>query len=219
MMRRIAATLVILGGTLAASSVGAQDPCAGCTIPPVWISPESRYSYRVQIVTDEGDPRFESEVRVVFPPTLCDLLVLCDTTASACETDCGGLSFAGTTNIKGWAEFHIKGGGCWNEEVVSNSAHLVHIYVDGELVRRVGVRSPDVVDGTPLFPWELWCESPPDAAGVSLVGLDDMAALTPFFKSGTYSPCADMDGDHAVGLTDVLMATDAMKAGSSCGEQ
>ncbi len=226
MRRWTAAVLVVLGATLGMSTARGQDPCSGYAIPPVLISPEAGRFYEIYFLPL---PECEDiEVKVRFPPALCDLLVLCDRPYSVCDTTCDGISFVDTTEsakipgtkITGYrARFEIRGGGCWDERLVSNPANLAQIYVDGELVRQVGVRSPDVVDGTPLFPWELWCESPPETAGFSLGDMSDAVFLSPFMKTGEYTPCADMNGDGAVNINDAVIVTPALKLGATCGEQ
>lgn len=188
----------------------------GVTYKPVIITPDASIPYYVSVEAPGGGPLEGANVRIEFLPELCDLLILCERPFNACP-----YSVEATTGSDGRAEFVLKGGGCWDETVCA--LYLARIYVSSVLVAKVGVRSSDVIGSDELKACDMWCASPgvlPSGAtpGSSVVALGDAVWFTTPLKTGTYVPCADIDGDLRVGLSDAILITPGIGISASCVE-
>jgi hypothetical protein len=192
-----------------------------CTLNPgtilpetIAISPSSTNPLPTQMrfTNAQGEPIRSGQATIEFPAEAFSLLALCGTSHSQCTH-----SYAAITDDEGYARFYIAGGGCWDENVVPLE-YLPVIKLNGVVICRRGVSSPDVWDANQEFSWQLWSESPPCGPGTATVGNEDAQFFTTVIKFGQFTPCLDLNGDGLVGVADAVAGTLPIKYGHTCGE-
>lgn len=198
--RALAVALVtgaVFAGTAAA---GIPDPALS-VVPNVVMSPGGDIEYVVTVNGSQG-PVADSIVQIVFSSEVDALVCWCAGQAHPEVT--------ATTDAAGQARFFIAAGGCIDPGLVA-SPPAVSVYANGIRLREVGAVGPDAVDGAGLVPTLGW--NPGASCEVSL---SDAALHSTPIKAGSYSFCSDMNSDLLVDLTDAVVLSAAIKAGSTC---
>jgi len=222
-LRSVLALFILIVPAVSTAGIGTQSK-----IPAILIAPLPKLSEKTEIyiATEQNVPWSGAIVSLVFPPEACDLLILCGSSYTNCPK-----TFTDTTDASGKATFYILGGGCWGSGYDSTltwvheslpPSYLVQVLVNNQLVAVRGVRSADAVyniqAGPLLTASQLWRSSPKDCPGWAAVELNDILFHTNPIKSGIFSPCTDINGDHVVDITDALLITPACKSGEHCTE-
>ncbi len=198
---RVFAVALVAGALFAGQAAAGIPDGTLSEVGNITMTPGGSIEYVVTVNGSQG-PVANSLVQIVFSAEADGLICWCAGQDHA--------AFSATTDAAGEARFFIAGGGCIDPALVA-APPAATVYADGIKLKEVGVVGPDAVDNSGLLPTEGW------APGVSCeVGLSDAALHSGAIKTGTYSFCSDMNSDLQVDLTDAVVLSVGIKAGSSC---
>jgi hypothetical protein len=197
------------------------DPSLSVIPECIPITPDGSLEYTVTILCPWG-PVPDACVSIEFTQEADDLLCWCE--PPLVQHSCFPQvvdpphRFAALSDANGQATFVIRGSGCLEKDdpaIPGTDKIAARVYVDGVLFRECGVVSPDFMDGAGRSATDTpsW-----DPEGVCAVGLTDGVGFTMPIANGTWTWCADLNGDGSVGLSDATILTPSVANAISCSE-
>jgi hypothetical protein len=174
------------------------------------VSPNGSLAYVITIICD-GRWAIGSRVEIRFTHVADTLVCWCNSVPGPRPH-----SFFAYTNSMGVATFNIAAGGCipqYSPAIPGPRKFAAEIFADGMKMQECGIVSPDACDAA----GRLTISSPTwEPGGACAVGLSDAVYHTMPIGASAYDWCTDINGDHAVGLTDAAILTPYLAAASSC---